>query len=683
MPIAMLIVFALVASACSSSSTSSPPSAAAAVTAATDESAPSTNDAVGTAPGTDAAASASTADGGTTASTDAVAAETSTTAAPVAIVADRTLLPPPAPAPTIATPDDVQPAAAALAAAVVRGGAAGQAALETALTMSGIGIVDLDGSQVAAPAEPQQGIFAEAGEVLALPDLAAEGGGAHLDDVLATFAMYAGVTIDPVIARYAFTHDLFTMSRRDAPIPRQFFASFLVELGQADVYPTDLLGPIDANTALDSVQQYLILLRVVGDMAVAQAGVPLPAAGSIAPEANDSDNTLPPDTTPDTVDPAQGFVEPGVTITRPSSAMAPRGDSGPCDLDTTGSQVADTVAGASGWAWSAIWNVVEKQAGAAGFLSPILAKSQNILLGLTLLKFVISSIAFQPMLGLDGDGRALERTKTTTPGEERNLVATLKYDLGAGQYLNCLRVLFVAVGADFSVANQGAVSGAELQFSFFNNRENALLFRSLPGNKDAISTITNADGVGMTGLIGEKQRRTLPDTATSYIRSIRVIVHVNLKPANIRQDFTDAIGVLLSGVATPVVGGLVALLTSLLDRMGYWNYIRSIQVKDWYKDLKIDARADLFNPGGNDFPKLSTIKCDGPAGDWEVQSTSGGTTGTLAFTLDNSGVGSLAAGDFGQATVTLVQGPVAWRLHVANQYFEQSVRVVPGDFCDP
>lgn len=113
----------------------------------------------------------------------------------------------------------------------------------------------------------------------------------------------------------------------------------------------------------------------------------------------------------------------------------------------------------------------------------------------------------------------------------------------------------------------------------------------------------------------------------------------------------------------------------MIDRTGSFTVSKSFRVKDWPKGFKINAP---FRESGATFTgNVTGLKCDGVAGERDLRM--GG--GTMIINLDENGDGTVP-GALGPSHVHLdISGGTA-TLQFRNQYAQQELAVMPGDFCN-
>ena len=520
---------------------------------------------------------------------------------PAALVPDGELLGAAAAFPS----GDADQAAAALAGSVLKGGPQEMPALLAAIRASGLGIRDLaaGGKVVQAPAEPSQGLAFQAGEVLAMSKLLSHGYAVSLADLASLVQNLDPTTLAKAPVQTFLVAGIRAAATSKSPT-RRLWGRFIVELGKQASPSYDLLSAAPATAQLDAAQAMFVLLRLFGDLdakvAPAAAVIPSGSAHSFAPA------------------PADRLVGASKPACSPGEREAEI-------LDAT------SVGAAYGFEQFLDWtsehlpgHTLHAYAKAIPWINAMLAA----------IKFIATAATFNGKLEL-ADGEPLIRTKTTTAGEQRDLTVTVSMDTGKSTFLNCLRILFNAAGLDFSLPADGPVDGAEITWTLLSGNESVRLC-ALPCGSGGTSTNnarsghTDEAGEAKLGVEGVPQKHKLLDSVTPVPRRAVVRAGVNLKPAKLFRDLTDAAGTAGGGGA-----GVVTFPAELLTRIGFFGAGLGFAVTDWGERWQIDAKLRVDHLSNT---SASTA--------WII-----GWTGVV--TVDASGVvtgdgtGSLSGGGFG------------------------------------
>lgn len=556
---------------------------------------------------------------------------------PTTGVPDRTLLPPAAAVPT----GDPSQAAAALAEAVHKGGASGIAALRRAVVMSGFEIVDLDGTVVDKPAAPGNGGHVVAGELHSLINGMTTGFVAPIDLLLGVIPQTLGTSIDAATLRAAALGELRDQAASKEPTT-QFLALFVQALGKGDSPATDVLADPPTVAQLDAVQTYILLQRWGIDLASFAAHRAGASAGASAPP---------------TATQHRAGGSGGVQLL----------DRNPCQINPDDGTYDDALNGAVQGSAGAF---AQKVGGGA------LNKLQQTVNALFSLARLIGQSFHLKGTMILREGQPLVRTQDRTAGEKKTLELHLFFDFDSGQMDACQRLEWSAAGIDPTGLAESPLSGAPVSWEIWDSAsgpagymQNPAEFYYVEGKGDD-QTTTNADGVTHTGFEGRAQKSVLPKTSPPWLRSVRVLARAAVKDVHLADDIVTAAGLPLSNANT-----IVGIIESVLEHMPYHGLTQSFQVKDWYKDFKIDADARYYSPGDSDYPHLKLIKCNGIAGTWTSSD------GALSFDLDENGHGTYPT-DLGPLSVTLNLNGTNDNLHFENPAIRQEWPVIPGDWCD-
>ena len=529
------------------------------------------------------------------------------TSAP-ALVADRTLLGDPQALPS----GGVDKAAAALAGAVLKGGPQAMPALLAAIRASGLGIRDLaDGGRVTlTPAAPSQGLAFQAGEVLAMSKLLARGYVVSLGDVAAIIT-----GLDKAFAKapaQQFLLDGIAKAAASNSPTRRMWGRFIVELGKQASPSYDLTGPTAGSAQLDAVQAMFVLQRLFGDLVAKVGALPVPT-------------------------PAASLAAGPVRL----AAVAPTPLCNPGEREA---EILDAAGVATSYGFEQFidWAAEHLEAHALENYAKAIPFANGIL---AIIKFIATMATFKGELELV-DGEPLIRTQDTNAGEDRKLKVTVKVDTGKSTFLNCLRLIFNGAGLDFSLPADGPVDGAEITWTLLSGNKWVRLC-ALPCGKGGTSESTartghtGEAGEATLGVQGVPQKHKLPATVTAVKRRAVVRAGVNLKPAKLFRDLTDAAGAAGGGGA-----GVVIFPAELLTRIGFFGAGLGFAVTDWGEQWKVDAKLRVDHLANTSAGSYWAITWNGIA-DVDADGTvTGDGTGSLS--------GSASGGDCSSGGTTSV-----------------------------
>ncbi len=470
-------------------------------------------------------------------------------------------------------------AAEMLARQIVAGGPDAFAALITALQASGIGMIGPENMPVVSPAEPWQGIAMQQWEVrlaaaMMLPERSVT---LTLSD-LAAFLVEVAPELQGAPLEKLLVDDLRAIA--ESPVPtRRFLGNFIAALGRnaTSHAPYNLLGDVDPQTIeLDGLQVSLILRRLATDVVM------------LAAERNATGTKK----TASLFDALREWVAP---------TLHAQGRT-PCQLSDRTQQIMDIAAFGSSMAWGG-FEVggmglpgilqrlgLDRLGSAAAFVSTLVSYAQ----------FIATYAALKADVTMNAT--PLVRTKKMSPqtGERRELTAIVRLNVGNAQMLNCFRAMLIAVGLDFSLANNGPAKGARVRWYGVEGFDQAAA--ALHGGGEAIvqfvapdgsriqgsgdpssgaNPITNAttgeDGKVQIGVEGRGQHEEIENDATEVNKSAKVRLHVALKGSDLFADLQEAAGTAAGGLI-----GLASLPVSILYR-AQWASVghHAFPVKDW------------------------------------------------------------------------------------------------------
>jgi hypothetical protein len=497
-------------------------------------------------------------------------------------------------------PDNGDADAVALAKRVLAGGGDASAALLTALLEAGFTVWADDGSVAAAPTDGDgQGLAFDRAEADAM--LASEG---HFSTTIADLGSALAATIPDLSGApvdQLLLSDLQDAANGDDPSLR-FWSRFIAALGQQANPAVDPLTATDTATVqLDAVQFALVTRRLAGDLYTyaQQNGAP-DDSGASADNATPSARYLAATQTalPCTETKTEQVITNVSALASKSGFKTLLGY-----LGTHGVAAAQTIGQVTGWSNALL---------VYGKLAAMMA-------------------AFSPGINMEG-APPLVRTKQAAPatGELRQFDATIKLDIGNAQIANCLRPVLNLLGLDFSLPNDGAVAGAEVDWYPRQGFDQYIVeFHDNP-----LHNVTDANGTTTIGIEGTGQDHDLPDDARPVLKPASVGIAVTMSPANLLTDLGSAASVVTAGPA-----GLAGLLPQLLQRSNWvFDAVYPFQVQDWevvryHGEGTSDYSGILGPPDSAQFTQHDTfsIDFDAPGDGKAIEGT-----GTLTATQNSS-----------------------------------------------
>lgn len=582
-------------------------------------------------------------------------------AVPDATTPDSALL-----APAVARPSGtIEQQAAALAEEAAGSGPSAQGALRTALQLGGVDLRDVGGTVAVAGYQPKLGLQIPTGEVLLAAGQNTDAHERYASDFAGVLATMIGKKADPIRLRQALLDGLRDVAGVDRPgaaspypKPQHFLAAFTVDLGLHARPAVDLATAGIDDVRFTGLQSWLLWILLASGFAQAaklvQTGHPAPAP---SPAGFDSTATA-----------------------------------GNCTISDTTGKILDIAAiglgiNAGGIPYTAF-------GGLAGLLGseedPSTTLGAGEYLGaanaaLSIARLIVEGSAFTAELSMLG-GQPLMRTMSTSqPGEPKQLMLHATFDIGKGQYANCLRTAINTAGLDFNVPNDGPITDASVQWEmtddpagelndpteFFTTIEEGI---GAPG--DSVQTKTDANGYSHVGLEGRPQRYKLPPNPDKYMRSVRVMAELQPRSDTLYNDVYDAVQTFLGGP----VAGIGTLISSIVDRTHWLSAQQTFAVQDWVKDFEFDGYFQ-FNNGAGVYPSITGLKCDGLGGQWGISINHGP---PITFTLDDNGDGTADLSQNGIGGPTRIHynpGPPP-TLEFENQAATQAFTLIPGNFCD-
>lgn len=517
---------------------------------------------------------------------------------------------PPLPAPRSVTASSPADRAREIVEAIRAGGGEGAlAAITAAFLESGIPVVGSDGNQLAA-ATAEEGFAIEAWELRLLADVdPTRGAGMLLSDFGETLAALEPDAPDTDLGQLLL--EAIQAAAEDPDPTVQTAALILAELGrQRDGF--DLMTATDpAEVTLDAVQSHLILFRLGNDVLVATTRL----------SANRPVGVL--------------------AVARPPSLEQGRNQaaSPPCQYSSTDNKI---IGGMEKYMTTAIKGFTFFDKRVPGILDLFgkandgnLTRAEKYARGLKFAgMFADLAKMFAALAMLKADvvmegGEPLIRTKNAQPGQQKTLVATARLDPGNAQIINCFRLMFAAAGAKFSIPQAEVLSDRPATWHALEGFGGKLVqFRG-----DPIHQRTDASGRARIIVEGVPHKPPVPASAQAVEKHASVRFHVAIKDTSLGRDLKDAAGVAMSGPLAPIKAALELIYRTTIPAATY-----RFAVRDWdLPDYRIDKTV-TYDDGFTSYTiQYTGTKCDGPVGEWAIDSagtlTGGGDTATLGGTI--------------------------------------------------
>lgn len=481
-------------------------------------------------------------------------------------------------------------------AAEIRTGSAPVPAMMRALELSGIGVRGEQGSLVVRPALPAQGIVVEWWEVpflaalaradqtvlIALPDLA--------DLLRHALPVLQDAPVETLLLKDLRRH------AGDTNSPLHFWATFIGELGkQRTENPgSDLLTAAAPDSViLDGLQASLMLRRLGTDILVLGHAPPTPRPALLR--------------------------VPHWLLPTPLYAASAKL---PCTVGETEAWIMDITAMGSSVSLGGVKVGDLGFSGLLGYLESKGVSGVETFKGLTAVAGALLSYAqgIATYLALEVPiemaDQPLPRTRDMYQhGAEREVVATVRMDIGSFQTLNCFRIMLNSMGLDFSLPNDGAVEGAGVAWRGIQGFNQAAA--ALPGGpeyfvhfasstpriqesgsaprSDVTQQRTDKAGRATMRVQGAKQKRAVPRDAMEVTRIATLSLQVAVKGPDLFKDLMSATGAAIAGVGAAVTLPMELLLRSKWATGGTLSF----PVTDWESELQLRITFEELRPGGS------------------------------------------------------------------------------------
>ena len=419
----------------------------------------------------------------------------------------------PLPAPLALASGDGDLAATRLAQTIMAGGSDALPALVTALARSGFAVNGSDGA-VAVPAEgPDAGLVLESWQVRSL--IGVVGARKHVSVPLASLATGLVATFPSLNDRpvaQLLADGIVDSAESDEPALR-FWARFIIELGkQPHAYPSyDLpTKPDITSVRLDAIQLSLIVRRLVAELGMSSgtervANVGTPGLFSM-PVVYADEPCTPTGPPPRPKVSRSAFGELIRTVTAPGRAL-------------------DRAASPSIENW---------------------LDYENLMLMFAALKVDVE---------MEG-GPPLRRTKTTTPGEQKRIRATVSLDGAPLEWLNCYRAWMNSHGRELRnpPRSNGPVPNVAVEFDL-DGRTIVRIPTSAPAAERGLpgATRTDSQGIARLAVEGEPQDRQLQEPSREERKTASVTVSATVKASDLLTRSHPSEGI----ASTDVVHGWV------------------------------------------------------------------------------------------------------------------------------
>jgi hypothetical protein len=212
-------------------------------------------------------------------------------------------------------------------------------------------------------------------------------------------------------------------------------------------------------------------------------------------------------------------------------------------------------------------------------------------------KFIHTYAALEVTLALAGEP-PLVRTKDGAPGEQKQMQATVKMNIGNWQMYNCIRMAMnTTVGIDFATLNDGPIADVGVNWHINKGGGTDAIVGFAKNGAPRIQQKGTGAGVGTKGtrvgnlvymktdnkgkaeitIEGAPQKNYVKGRIMPVMKEASVHVTVKMKAGEIKGDMVDVAAQAIGGLP-----GLIAMPAELLYRADWFSSGNlSLPVKDW------------------------------------------------------------------------------------------------------
>lgn len=437
-----------------------------------------------------------------------------------------------------------------MAADILKGGDQTEPALQKALLDAGFSIQEIDGTTTMPTSSDSLGMLFSRWDLDAMAAGITNGGVVTLADYTAAVQL---VFLDPALGQVnldaaQITTDMLADLRNSATSgvsATRKWARLIVELGRQSDASYDLMDPnIDSSVVeLNSVQLNLWTQMFAGDIVSSSTAAPTSAAQA--------------------------------KIARVAHDTAP---AAPCTLTDTQQMIMDQAARTATTGFKETTKYLNDHGVAgAGTLSKA-SKGANM--ALVYAKLLASLLAFK--MDFKADLTELVRTlSTVNGGQQMHITATVAFDNGNLQLLNCARIVGNLVGVDLKLNATGPIKNAEINWYILQGETQGSAgqlgyIRWAAGNLPNVARSTDANGQDTITVEGAPQPKHIVDPH-SVEKPGKVHAKISLVKADIVKDVINQIpsGSNPWGLGASLPAEMI-LRTGLLFERSY-----SFTVVDW------------------------------------------------------------------------------------------------------
>lgn len=203
-------------------------------------------------------------------------------------------------------------------------------------------------------------------------------------------------------------------------------------------------------------------------------------------------------------------------------------------------------------------------------------------------KFILTYKFLKGTVTVVEPGQPLVRTKDTSPGTKRTVVAKFFIDgTGVTDWMKDNRRMINLLGLDPDMPKTGVLKGAEVSWDIKQNNQNASkqLIQAVTGSGDLSKQKTNDLGESRVTFEGKPQAKKLePNKAMPVDKEVPMVISPQVKNVEMQQDLVDAVTGAIGLKDGPA--GLAGPIMEMLYRSKWESPTPfTLKVKDWTEGL--------------------------------------------------------------------------------------------------
>ncbi|MBS1705373.1 MAG: hypothetical protein JST40_05835 [Armatimonadetes bacterium] len=202
----------------------------------------------------------------------------------------------------------------------------------------------------------------------------------------------------------------------------------------------------------------------------------------------------------------------------------------------------------------------------------------------SIVKFISTYVFLGSELKVEEPGQPLVRTKDTSPGERRTLVARFFIDGSkVTDWLKDNRKIIALAGLDADMPKSGPIGGVETGWEFGQSTKyNSKQLIQYVGQVDISKVKTDDSGVAKVIVEGKPQPQKLdPNKVRPTMKKVQIRVTPQVKSTEIKQDWVDAV-LGAAGIRNgPGIGFLTPVIECLYRMKWAGAKVMDLQIKDW------------------------------------------------------------------------------------------------------